>query len=103
MYAAGSGRYRMGATWAIFLKNSAFRSSFVPLLFIDPEAGVAPNSVDVIVSNCVINLAADKQKVLQEAFHVLKEGGEIFFSDIYSDKVSDRFFTSSCSSAILIV
>jgi len=50
------------------------------------QAGVAPNSVDVIVSNCVINLAADKQKVLQEAFHVLKEGGEIFFSDIYSDK-----------------
>ena len=46
-----------------------------------------PNSVDVIVSNCVINLAADKGKVLAEAFKVLKEGGEIYFSDIYADKV----------------
>ena len=45
------------------------------------------NSVDVIVSNCVINLAADKEKVLKEAFNVLKVGGEIFFSDIYADQV----------------
>lgn len=50
------------------------------------KAGVAPNSVDVIVSNCVINLAADKGKVLAEALKVLKEGGEIYFSDIYADK-----------------
>ncbi|XP_077311406.1 arsenite methyltransferase-like [Lithobates pipiens] len=50
------------------------------------SAGIKDQSCDIIISNCVVNLSPDKKAVLREAYRVLKDGGEMYFSDVYSDK-----------------
>ena len=60
-----------------FLEGDIERLGDLPL----PEAGF-----DVVVSNCVINLVADKQAVLDAVHRLLKPGGEFYFSDVYADR-----------------
>jgi len=45
-----------------------------------------PQSFDIIISNCVINLSPDKGAVLAGAYNLLKPGGELYFADVYADR-----------------
>lgn len=45
-----------------------------------------PNSFEIVVSNCVLNLSEDKEAVLAGAYRALKTGGELYFADVYADR-----------------
>ena len=63
--------------------NVRFLHGFIERL---DELDLEPGSFDVIVSNCVINLALDKEAVLRGVHKLLKSGGEFYFSDVYADR-----------------
>ncbi len=50
------------------------------------QLGLEPESFDIVVSNCVLNLAMDKPAVLAGVYALLKPGGEMYFSDVYADR-----------------
>ncbi len=64
---------------------------------------VADTSVDVIISNCVINLSPDKERVFQEAFRVLKPGGHLMVSDmVLLGKLPDKLLESAAAYSLCV-
>ncbi|MBI4698212.1 MAG: arsenite methyltransferase [Nitrospirae bacterium] len=85
------------------IKNVEFRIGEIE------DLPVADNSVDAVISNCVINLSPDKQKVFHEIYRVLKPGGRVAISDIalnkkLPDKVRESInaYVGCVSGAILV-
>jgi arsenite methyltransferase len=68
--------------------NMSFKNGVIEKL---TEAGIAADSFDICMSNCVVNLSPDKPAVLREVFRALASGGEFYFADVYSDsRLSDE-------------
>ncbi|MEL6608671.1 MAG: methyltransferase domain-containing protein [Pseudomonadota bacterium] len=84
--------------------NTEFHKGYIEKL---GDLPLEPGSFDVIVSNCVINLAQDKAAVLKGVYDLLKPGGEMYFSDVYADRrmpaelAADEVLYGECLSGAL--
>ena len=84
--------------------NTRFLKGYLEQL---DELALEPESFDVIISNCVINLCTDKPAVFEAAHRLLKPGGELYFADVYTDRrvpqelVDDPILYGECLSGAL--
>jgi len=76
-------RHRQYHADAFGFDNVRFLQGYIERL---DELDLEPGSFDVVVSNCVVNLAPDKDAVLRGVHRLLKPGGEFYFSDVYADR-----------------
>ena len=71
--------------------------------------GIADGSIDVVISNCALNLSPDKARVFAEIYRVLKPGGELLFSDVFASRrlpanvASDPLLVGECLGGALYV
>ena len=69
--------------------NVQFKKGYIEQL---EELGLPKNDFDIIVSNCVVNLSPDKETIFKQVFNLLKEGGEFYFSDVYSsERIPEKY------------
>ena len=86
--------------------NIAFKHGYIEDL---ESLEIADNSIDVVVSNCVINLSANKEAVFKEIFRILKPGGELYFSDVFTgrrvpdDLTRDPILVGECLGGALYI
>ena len=86
--------------------NTHFKKGFIEDLY---SVDISDNSVDVVTSNCVLNLSPKKKQVFSEIFRVLKPGGELYFSDIFSaqripvELTSDPVLLGECLSGAMYI
>ena len=63
--------------------NMEFKKGYIECL---DELNIPSNSIDIIISNCVVNLSPKKEKVIEGVYNLLKNGGSFYFSDVYCDR-----------------
>ena len=66
--------------------NMEFKQGYIECL---DKLNIPKNSIDIVVSNCVVNLSPDKPKVISGVYDLLKEGGSFYLSDVYCDRRLD--------------
>ncbi len=86
--------------------NIEFKQGYIEDL---ESAGIKSNSIDVVTSNCVLNLSPSKKRVFSEIMRVLKLGGELYFSDVFADRripadlAADKVLLGECLGGALYI